>query len=228
MSSFADSSWYARSFFTQPIPDTTNTIATQINFIRSLAGFNYTMDVADGAAAVDLQVSGIIRDGTGFTQAMTLQKTGAGTLALTGANTYVDPTTIAAGTLQIGAGGTTGTPGTGAITNNATLAFNRSDALAVANVISGTGALTHAGTGTTTLTGAVSYSGATNVNAGTLITTPAQTGATSITVADGASFRGNSVPPGTTFSETPSPRDLPQARASSSILARSGIHPRRP
>ena len=46
-----------------------------------------------------------------------------------------------------------GTLGTGAVINNATLAFNRSDALTVANVISGTGTLIQSGTGTTTLTG---------------------------------------------------------------------------
>ena len=69
-----------------------------------------------------------------------LSQLGTGTTTLTGANTYTGTTTISAGTLQIGAGGTTGALGTGAVTNNATLQFNRSDALTVANAISGTGA----------------------------------------------------------------------------------------
>ena len=44
-------------------------------------------------------------------------------------------TTINAGTLQIGAGGTTGSLGTGTVSNSGTLAFSRSDDITVANVI---------------------------------------------------------------------------------------------
>ena len=68
-----------------------------------------------------------------------LTKAGAGTLNLTGANTYSGTTTISTGTLQIGNGGTTGTLGTGAVVNNAGVRINRSDAVTVGNVISGTG-----------------------------------------------------------------------------------------
>ena len=46
---------------------------------------------------------------------------------LTGTNTYSGGTTIDAGTLQLGNGGTTGSI-VGNVTNNATLALNRSDA----------------------------------------------------------------------------------------------------
>src|SRR5207244_2546117 len=77
-------------------------------------------------------------------------------------------TTIGGGTLQVGAGGTSGTLGAGSVTNNANLAFNRTDALAVANNISGSGNLFQNGTGTTTLSGGLSYSGTTNINAGAL------------------------------------------------------------
>ena len=80
-------------------------------------------------------------------------KRGPGKLTLTGNNTYGGPTVIAAGGLQIGDGGTTGSLGTGAVTANSDLIFNRSDNITVANAISGTGSLTQAGSGTLSLTG---------------------------------------------------------------------------
>jgi autotransporter-associated beta strand protein len=106
--------------------------------------------------------------GTGLTSSGgTLTKSGAGTLTLTGANTFSGATTVSAGTLQIGSGGTSGSLA-GNITNNAAVAFNRSDALTYAGDISGTGSLTKSGAGTLTLTGANTYSGATTVSGGGL------------------------------------------------------------
>ncbi len=58
--------------------------------------------------------------------------------------------------------------GTGSVTDNATLLFNRTNNFTVANLISGTGSLIQSGTGTTTLTAANTYSGPTTVSAGTL------------------------------------------------------------
>ena len=102
-----------------------------------------------------------------------LVSNGAGTMILAANNTYTGATTISAGTLQVGNGGTSGSLGanTGTITNNGTLAFNRSDNLTVANAISGTGGLTKLGTGALTLTGASTYTGTTTVSAGTLAVT---------------------------------------------------------
>ena len=105
---------------------------------------------------------GGILDGAG-----SVTKEGAGTLTLTGANTYGGPTTISAGTLQFGDGTTTGSI-TGDVVNNATLAFNRSDAISYGGAITGSGALVQAGDGTLTLTGVSNYSGQTTVAAGTL------------------------------------------------------------
>lgn len=89
-------------------------------------------------------------------------------VTLTGANSYSGATTIANGTARIGAGGITGSLGSGAVTNNGALSFNRSDALAVPNNISGSGTLAQDGPGTTTLSGTLSYGGTTSVNAGRL------------------------------------------------------------
>jgi len=96
-------------------------------------------------------------------------KQGSGTTVLTGANSYAGTTTISAGTLQVGNAGTSGTLGTGAVSNNAALSFNRTDSQTVANAISGTGALTQAGSGTTTLSGTNSFTGGAAVTAGTLV-----------------------------------------------------------
>ncbi len=87
---------------------------------------------------------------------------GAGSLILTGANGYTGPTQITSGTLQIGNGGTTGNvSGISPISNNGSFAFNHSDAISVANPITGTGTLTQSGLGTTTLS---SYQGTGSVS----------------------------------------------------------------
>ena len=108
--------------------------------------------------------------------ALALTKSGTGRWILAGSNTYSGTTTISAGTLQVGNGGTTGTLGSGAVVNNATLTFLRSDALTVGNTITGTGTINQSGAGTTTLSGSAAAA-ATNVVLGTLqvtgsLTTP--------------------------------------------------------
>ena len=98
-----------------------------------------------------------------------LVQNGAGTLILTGSNSYNGTTRINAGTLQIGSGGTSGAIGSNtAVTINGTLAFNRSDAITFSNTINGTGSLLQAGSGSVALTGTNSYSGSTTITAGTL------------------------------------------------------------
>jgi autotransporter-associated beta strand protein len=96
-------------------------------------------------------------------------KNGTGTQIITGTNTYAGITTINNGTLQIGNGGSTGTIGSGNITNNAALAFNRSGTSTVAGIISGTGSLTTSGTGTFILANNNSYAGATTINTGSTL-----------------------------------------------------------
>ena len=97
-----------------------------------------------------------------------VSQVGSGTTILTADNMYSGRTTISAGTLQLGNGGATGGI-MGDVTDNGTLAFDRSDAVTFPGVISGTGSVSQIGSGSTTLTAANSYSGGTLLAAGTLI-----------------------------------------------------------
>jgi autotransporter-associated beta strand protein len=101
-----------------------------------------------------------------------LTKQGSGTLVVanSGVNDFGGDITIGAGTLQVGSGGTAGNLGAGAINNSANLVVNRSDALTLNNAISGPSAstLTKNGTGTLTLGGNNTFTGAVSVAEGTL------------------------------------------------------------
>jgi autotransporter-associated beta strand protein len=105
--------------------------------------------------------SGVV-SGTGA-----LTKAGTGTLTLAGANTYTGGTTVSAGTLQLGNGGSSGSI-VGDITDNGVVAFDRSDAPVFSHVISGTGAVDITGSGTIVFTGSNTYSGGTTIASGTL------------------------------------------------------------
>ena len=96
-------------------------------------------------------------------------RAGSNTVTLTGANTYTGGTTISSGTLQIGAGGTTGSI-VGNVTDNGAFVFDRSDFFTFSGVISGTGSVStlQAG-GEVNLTGQNTYSGPTTVNGGALL-----------------------------------------------------------
>ncbi|WP_210239908.1 autotransporter-associated beta strand repeat-containing protein, partial [Mesorhizobium sp. B3-1-9] len=129
--------------------------------------------------------------GAGISGFESLDKQGTGTLTLVGDHSYSAGTTIQGGTLQVGSGATAGTLTTPSVTNNGTLAFNLNNNYSFDGVISGTGAVNKLGTGITTLTGTNSYSGATNINAGTLLINGNQSGATGPTsVASGATLGG--------------------------------------
>ena len=165
------------------IPDGTGAGNVSLNGTFDLNTFSETINGLTGTGTVDNTVvggvpaltigsnnatstfGGVIRN---TVDSVSLTKTGTGTLTLTGANAYSGGTTIADGTLRLGDGGTTGTPGTGLIANDGTLEFNRSNALIIADIISGTGALRQTGTGAVTLSGANTVTGAITVTAGQL------------------------------------------------------------
>jgi autotransporter-associated beta strand protein len=96
---------------------------------------------------------------------------GNGRLTLTGANTYSNSTTIAsgAGALQVGAGGVSGSIGSGDVTNNSELDFDLSSDLTISALITGPGSVVQLGSGTVTLTDTNNYTGATIVSNGTLV-----------------------------------------------------------
>ncbi|WP_193760045.1 autotransporter-associated beta strand repeat-containing protein [Azorhizobium caulinodans] len=148
-----------------------------------------TLRVGDGTGAGAAMTATIASALTGTTG---IVKTDLGTLILSGANTYTGGTTISAGTLQIGAGATTGSI-LGDVVNNAALVFNRSDATSFAGAISGTGTLTKLGSGELSLTGTNTYSGGTTIGAGTLRASSAQAlGSGGLTINRGGTLRGSS------------------------------------
>jgi autotransporter-associated beta strand protein len=136
-----------------------------------------------GSVAV---LSGDIRNSAGA-YAAGLRKMGGGTLVLLGSNTYDGYTRIDNGTLVLGTNGTSGTLGTGHVTNLAAgvLAFNRSNGYVVPNLIAGDGTVAQIGSGTTTLTADNTYSGPTVVSNGILRINGIHSGAGLITVAGG-------------------------------------------
>src|SRR5262249_3155923 len=123
----------------------------------------------------------------------TLSKAGAGTLILTGNNTYGGGTTITGGTLQLGNGGASGSIA-GNVTNNGTFAINRSDTFTFGGVISGSGAFQQNGVGTTIFTAADTYTGRTTFNAAPLQPGPGGSPAPpgGLTVNAGGTFNLNS------------------------------------
>ena len=85
---------------------------------------------------------------------------GSGTALLAGDSTFSGGLTINSGTMQIGTGSTTGTPGAGGITNSGTLLINRSGTLALGGIQTGAGGggtLTFSGPATVALSGGNTY-----------------------------------------------------------------------
>ncbi|EBC9385729.1 autotransporter outer membrane beta-barrel domain-containing protein, partial [Salmonella enterica] len=120
-----------------------------------------TGDVTDNAALM-LNTGGDFTNNIGGTGRV--EKSGDGTLTLSGSNTYTGGTLISGGTLVAN---DVNALGTGDITDNATLALNTGGDFD--NAISGSGNVEKSGDKMLTLSGANSYSGGTLISDGTLV-----------------------------------------------------------
>ena len=166
---------------------TTSTISATGVVLANSAGNTFNVNAGSTPNGVDLDVTGTITTATSITDDP-LIKTGTGVMSLDGNNNYNTATTISGGTLRVGNGGTTGTLGTGAVTDNASLVFDRSDSVTVSLAINGAGAVTQAGSGTLILNGTNVYLGGTIMQAGVLQASANGLGAGKITFT-GGSFR---------------------------------------
>jgi autotransporter-associated beta strand protein len=100
---------------------------------------------------------------------------------------YSGGTRIEAGELQIGTGGAAGSAGTGGVTNQGLLVFNRSDALAPAYTLSGTGVVRKLGAQMLTLSQQSDFTGPLQVSNGAVLVTATGalgTAAAGVTVAN--------------------------------------------
>ena len=118
-----------------------------------------------------------------------VRQSGDGTTVLTATNTYTGGTSITDGTLQLGSGAANGSL-LGNVADDGVLAFDRSDVYTFDGLVSGTGGLTQRGAGTTVLSAANTYKGATTVEEGTLLVNADQTAATGDTTVQNGGFLG--------------------------------------
>ena len=127
---------------------------------------NRTFTIADGAAALDMNISAIVSG------AFTLTKNGTGTMVLSGANTYTGATTVSAGVLNIQNDTGLGTTAAGTtVSSGATLQLQggitvgSSETLNIngAGASGQTGALVNV-SGTNTYAGLLTLAGATTIS----------------------------------------------------------------
>ncbi|HAC6646582.1 autotransporter-associated beta strand repeat-containing protein [Salmonella enterica] len=120
-----------------------------------------TGDVTDNAT-LELNTGGDFTNNIGGTGRV--EKSGDGTLTLSGSNTYTGGTLISSGTLVAN---DVNALGTGDVTDNATLKLNTGGDFT--NNIGGTGRVEKSGDGTLTLSGSNTYTGGTLISDGTLV-----------------------------------------------------------
>jgi autotransporter-associated beta strand protein len=126
----------------------------------------HEFSVADGAAPIDLLVSGHLGNEEGYNWGY-VNKTEDGTMAMSNAGNNIGGLTISAGKVLL-LGALPGFEDTG-ITNNSALEISiASGSGTFSQAISGSGTFTKTGSGTLTLSGSNTYTGTTSVNDGEL------------------------------------------------------------
>ncbi|MBI5689228.1 MAG: autotransporter-associated beta strand repeat-containing protein [Verrucomicrobia bacterium] len=146
-------------------------------------GATHTLSIAEGGAAADLVISGVVSQSGG---SIVLTKSGAGLLSLTGANSFGGSLTMTGGTLALGHpsalgsasltlnGGTLRTDvgvslsAPVAVLGGSNVINTNGQSLTLSGLITNGGALTKTGAGTLSLSGANTYGGGTTLQAGTL------------------------------------------------------------
>jgi len=116
----------------------------------------------------DTTFDGVMQNGS--SSSLLLTKTGSGTLTLTANNTLTGLTTVTAGTLQLGSGGTTGSVGGDiSIGSSGTLNLSRTDKISLSKILSGSG-LINLKTGQLELLAANTFTGTMALSSGTTLT----------------------------------------------------------
>ena len=188
-------------------PGIVETIAGNITLAAgSNSGFNPNPQNAVNALVVSAPISGngslTVNNGIG--------EVGGGAVTFTASNSYLGTTTVNAGSLSLGNGGTTGNLSASSaisIASGATLIFNHLNTLAQgtsfsSTAISGAGTIVQSGNGTTILNVANLYTGGTVISSGTLQVGNGTVNATlgTGTVTDSAALTFNSTSGGNSLS----------------------------
>lgn len=169
------------------------TISVSTLALATGANATHTFTVADGDAAVDLNITSIIANGANV---QGIDKQGAGTLRLGSSNSYTGVTNVTAGTLQLDGSlnsastvnvATAGTlSGSGTVNGNATLTGNGNINFSSGAVIAGTLGVTSGGF----WNGLGSVTGTSTVNSGTFTVNGTLAGAGGLSLANGANLAG--------------------------------------
>ncbi len=126
---------------------------------------NILEDLDTGNTSCTVTLSGPLGPSVG---SVTMSASSGLMILSSSANTYTGPTSITSGSLQIGSGGSGETLASLSIGDSGTLIFNHTDSFTYPNPISGPGSLIKKGSGNLLLTGSNTYTGGTNISAGTL------------------------------------------------------------